>query len=552
MSEAIAPLKIRKFRTLWLAAMFSNLGSFLQAVAGSWLMLELTGSATWVGLMVASTTLPLFFLALPAGALADLIDRGTILLVSQGLMGGAAAAMAIVTYSGDISPALLLTLGLLLGVGVAFNLPAWQAMVPDLVPRGLVASAVALNSVAFNVARAIGPAIGGFILATSGPELAFGINAVSYLLVIAVIFSMRSQLSVADHDATSIPNAIALGIRFARYTAPFRRLLLLAAMFAITSAVIQSVLPTRTEELGGDELAYGVLLGAMGLGALIGAFTRKSVVETLGERSIPITITAFGVFGIVEGLAGNVTVAAIALVAIGMCWVWTLTTTNATAQLMSPQWVRGRTMSLYTLSFVGIIPIGSIIAGALADAIGAGAATTAMSVGTVILGASARRFAVPALADIESPEFTAERTGPSHVSTEGGPVMVVNTWVIDHDRFDEFIGIMNEVKAIRMRTGAYRWRLYRNASDPHRLSEVFHLVSWDEHLAQHRRIDDSSRALLLTARDFDLEHSPTTYHLIAVDTEAPEDWEVLVAAHADYHASDGSIPLSDRSQVSGR
>ena len=552
MSEAIAPLKIRQFRTLWLAAMFSNLGSFLQAVAGSWLMLELTGSATWVGLMVASTTLPLFFLALPAGALADLIDRGTILLVSQGLMGGAAAAMAIVTYSGDISPALLLTLGLLLGVGVAFNLPAWQAMVPDLVPRGLVASAVALNSVAFNVARAIGPAIGGFILATSGPELAFGINAVSYILVITVIFSIRSQLTVADHDATSIPNAIALGIRFARYTAPFRRLLLLASMFAITSAVIQSVLPTRTEELGGDELAYGVLLGAMGLGALIGAFTRKSVVESLGERSIPITITAFGVFGIVEGLAGNVTVAAIALVAIGMCWVWTLTTTNATAQLMSPQWVRGRTMSLYTLSFVGIIPIGSIIAGALADAIGAGAATAAMSVGTVILGASARRFAVPALADIESPEFTAERTGPSHVSTEGGPVMVVNTWVIDHDRFDEFIAIMNDVKAIRMRTGAYRWRLYRNASDPHRLSEVFHLVSWDEHLAQHRRIDDSSRALLLTARDFDLERSPTTYHLIAVDTEAPADWEVLVAAHADYHASDGSIPLSDRSQVSGR
>lgn len=552
MSEAIAPLKIRQFRTLWLAAMFSNLGSFLQAVAGSWLMLELTGSATWVGLMVASTTLPLFFLALPAGALADLIDRGTILLVSQGLMGGAAAAMAIVTYSGDISPALLLTLGLLLGVGVAFNLPAWQAMVPDLVPRGLVASAVALNSVAFNVARAIGPAIGGFILATSGPELAFGINAVSYILVITVIFSIRSQLTVSDHDATSIPNAIALGIRFARYTAPFRRLLLLASMFAITSAVIQSVLPTRTEELGGDELAYGVLLGAMGLGALIGAFTRKSVVESLGERSIPITITAFGVFGIVEGLAGNVTVAAIALVAIGMCWVWTLTTTNATAQLMSPQWVRGRTMSLYTLSFVGIIPIGSIIAGALADAIGAGAATAAMSVGTVILGASARRFAVPALADIESPEFTAERTGPSHVSTEGGPVMVVNTWVIDHDRFDEFIAIMNDVKAIRMRTGAYRWRLYRNASDPHRLSEVFHLVSWDEHLAQHRRIDDSSRALLLTARDFDLERSPTTYHLIAVDTEAPADWEVLVAAHADYHASDGSIPLSDRSQVSGR
>jgi MFS family permease len=544
MSDAMAPLKIRQFRTLWLAAMFSNLGSFLQAVAGSWLMLELTGSATWVGLMVASNTLPLFFLALPAGALADLVDRGTILLISQAMMGGAAAAMAIVTYSGDISPGLLLTLGLLLGVGVAFNLPAWQAMVPDLVPRGLLASAVALNSVAFNVARAVGPAIGGLILATSGPELAFGLNAVSYLIVIGVIFSIRGQLSVADHDATSIPNAIALGLRFARYTAPFRRLLLLAALFAITSSVIQSVLPTRTEELGGSEFAYGVLLGAMGLGALVGAFTRKAVVETLGERSIPTTITAFGVFGIVQGLANTLTIAIIALVAIGMCWVWTLTTTNATAQLMSPQWVRGRTMSLYTLSFVGIIPIGSIIAGALADAVGAGAATVILSIGTVILGLSARRFAVPALADIDSPEFSMERTGPAHVSTEGGPVMVVNTWVIDDARFDEFILVMNDVKAIRMRTGAYRWRLYRNASDPHRLSEVFHLVSWDEHLAQHRRIDDSSRALIRRATEFDMTGTPTTYHLIAVDTEEPADWDVLMAAHESHHASDGSIPLS--------
>ncbi len=551
MSDAMAPLKIRQFRTLWLAAMFSNLGSFLQAVAGSWLMLELTGSATWVGLMVASNTLPLFFLALPAGALADLVDRGTILLVSQGLMGGAAAAMAFVTFSGDISPGLLLALGLLLGVGVSFNLPAWQAMVPDLVPRGLVASAVALNSVAFNVARAVGPAIGGLILATSGPELAFGLNAASYVVVIAVIFTIRSQLTVADHDETSIPNAIALGIRFARYTKPFRRLLLLAALFAITSAVIQSVLPTRTEELGGGEFAYGVLLGAMGLGALIGAFTRKPVVDRLGERSIPTTITAFGIFGILQGLAPSLALATAALVAIGACWVWTLTTTNATAQLMSPEWVRGRTMSLYTLSFVGIIPIGSIIAGALADVIGAGAATVTLSVGTVVLGATARRFAVPALAEIESPEFSIERTGADHVSTQGGPVMVVNTWVIDHDRFDEFIAVMNEVKAIRMRTGAYRWRLYRNAANPHRLSEVFHLVSWDEHLAQHRRIDDSSRILLRSARDFDIEQSPTTFHLIAVDTEAPEDWDVLIAAHEDYHASDGSIPLSPEPEPAG-
>lgn len=541
----MAPLKIRQFRTLWMVSTFSNVGSFLQAVAGSWLMLELTGSATWVGLMVASNTLPLLFLALPAGALADLIDRGKILLGSQILMGASAAAMAAVTVLGTITPGLLLTFGLMLGVGVAFNLPAWQAMVPDLVPRGLVASAVALNSVAFNVARAIGPALGGLILATSGPGLAFALNALSYVVVVTVIFRIRNQLSVADPDHTSIPQAIALGIRFARFTRPFRRLLGLAALFAITSSVIQAVLPTRTEELGGGEATYGILYGAMGVGALIGAFTRKQVVETLGRRSIPTTITAFGAFGIILGFATTTWVAIPALVAIGACWVWTLTTTNATAQLMSPEWIRGRAMSLYTLAFVGIIPLGSILSGALADLLGAGMAQVTLSAAGIGLGLAAARFDIPALLDVETPEFTLERTGPLHPETEGGPVMVVNTWVVDRSRLDEFFELMGEIKDIRMKTGAYRWRLYRNASNPHRLSEVFLCVSWDEHLAQHRRIDDSSRQLLIAARDFDVDSSPGTHHLVAVDMKAPQDWDSLMAAHSRYHESDGSIPLID-------
>ena len=541
----MAPLKIRQFRTLWMVSTFSNIGSFLQAVAGSWLMLELTGSATWVGLMVASNTLPLLFLALPAGALADLIDRGKILLASQMLMGASAAAMAAVTALGTITPGLLLTFGLMLGVGVAFNLPAWQAMVPDLVPRGLVASAVALNSVAFNVARAVGPALGGLILATAGPETAFAINALSYVVVVAVIYSIRGTLSVADPDQTSIPNAIALGIRFARFTRPFRRLLALAALFAITSAAIQAVLPTRTEELGGGEATYGILYGAMGVGALIGAFTRKQVVESLGRRSIPSTITAFGVFGIVLGFATTTWIAIPALVAIGACWVWTLTTTNATAQLMSPEWIRGRAMSLYTLAFVGIVPLGSILAGALADLIGAGMAQATMSSAGIALGLVAARFDIPALREVETPEFSVERTAPLHPETVGGPVMVVNTWVVDQDRVDRFLELMTRIRDIRMKTGAYRWRLYRNASNPRRLSEVFLCISWDEHLAQHRRIDDSSRQVLISARDFDVEKNPTAYHLIAVDMEESADWDALMDAHVTYHRFDGSVPLID-------
>jgi MFS family permease len=494
--------------------------------------------------MAASTTLPLLFLALAAGAVADLANRGKVLLISQSLMGLAAAGMAAITALDLVTPGRLLGLSLLLGVGVAFNLPAWQAMVPDLVPRGMVASAVALNSVAFNVARAVGPALGGVIVATAGPELAFTINAFSYLGVIAVLAVLAPRFAAADREATSVANAIANGVRFARFTRPFRMLLLLAALFALTSAVVQTVLPNRTEELGGSADAFGLLLGAIGLGALVGAFTRHQVVETLGVRSIPITITVFGAAGVAAGLSPTIWWTIPGLLIAGMAWVWTLTTTNATAQLMSPEWVRGRAMSLYSLAFVGILPLGSILAGAVADLIGAGAAIVALSIGSIVLGVAAPRFGIPALADVVTPEFSEEHEPSGHVETEGGPVMIVNTWMIDGRTLDEFLTVMTEVRLVRLRTGAYRWRLYRNASDPHRLSEIFLTVSWDEHLAQHGRIDDASADLLRHARSFDTGDGPMTRHLVAVDVDDPDDWEPLLAAHEEFHRKDGSIPLS--------
>lgn len=524
--------------------MFSSMGTFLQAVAGSWLMLELTGSATWVGLMVASNLLPTLFLAVLAGAIADLVDRTKVMIAAQSLSGLAALAMAIVTAMDLLTPGVLLGLGLLLGVGVAFNLPAWQSFVPDLVPRGMVASAVALNSVAFNVARAVGPAIGGLILATLGAQVAFGLNALSYAAVVGVLATVGRKIRTAtDPDSHSITEAMALGLRFARFTLPFRRVLALAGLFAICSAVIQAVLPNRTAELGGEEWTYGLLLGSMGLGALIGAFTRPQFIARFGARAISTSMTIFGVFGVLLGIANSITVAVIALIAIGACWVWTLTTLNATAQLMAPGWVRGRAMSLYTLAFAGIIPVGSALSGVVADVIGAGAANAVFSGAAIVLGLLAPRFGIPALADVESPDFEEDRTVPPHADTVGGPVLISNTWVVDRDQLDAFLPAMQEVRLVRLRTGAYRWRLYRNANDPSRLTEVFLCVSWEDHLAMHRRIDDASRAIIRRAIAFDASGKPRTRHLVAVDMDRPSDWEVLVAAHEVYHRSDGSIPL---------
>jgi len=543
-TQAVAPLKISRFRALWIAAVFSNVGSFLQAVAASWLMLELTGSALWVGLMAASSTIPLLVFSLPAGAIADMFDRRKVLVVAQLTMGTSAAAMAILTALGLITPGLLLALGLLLGTGLAFNLPSWQATVPDLVPRGMVASAVALNSAGFNVARAIGPALGGFIVAVAGAQVAFGLNALSYLGLVAVLAVLARVMGSPDREQTSMRNAMALGVRFARFTPEFRKVMAVAAMFALTSSVIQSVLPVRTEELGGGAGAFGLLLGAMGAGALVGAFTRGPVTARLGRWSLPATVAIVGVAGVALGLVDSVPLAFAALIVVGVGWVWTLANLNATAQLMSPEWVRGRAMGLYMLSFAGTLPLGSILSGWVADGIGAGGAEVAFSALGIVLGiVVVPLLGIPALNDVVTPEFTDERVRYGHVDTEGGPVLMTATWQIDRDDLPEFLEVMKEVRLVRLRTGAYRWRLYRDVVDPHRLTELFLTKSWEEHLAQHARIDDASRSVLRRARDFDRGDGPTTRHLVAVDMESSDDWESLMEAHERYHASDGSIPL---------
>jgi len=532
-----------------MASVVSNVGSFLQAVAASWLMLELTHSSLWVGLMAASATLPLLFLALPAGALADMVDRRRILLVSQGLMGSAALGMALLAFLDAVTPGLLLTLGLMLGTGLALNLPAWQAMVPDLVPRGLVASAVALNSVSFNVARAVGPALGGLIVATAGPDLAFFINGISYVGVIAVILSWREEGNRSD-PPDSMRNAIALGLRFARFTPPFRRLLAVAAGFALTSAVVQSLLPNVTEEgLEGGAAMFGLLLGAMGLGALAAAFTRQTAQQRLGRLMVPLSIVGFGIAGSGVGLSRTAALTALSMFVAGIFWVWTLSTLNATVQLLAPEWIRGRAMSLYTLAFVGILPVGSIVGGAIGDVLGAPEAVAVLSLATIVIGLVTVRAGVPGLGEVVATEPPADwNLEPHGFDMIGGPVMVVSTWVIRHSELEEFLEAMNRLRLVRLSTGAYRWRLYRNAEDPHRMTEVMVLNSWQDHILQHKRIDTEAAEAIQAAAAFDRASGPTTRHLVAVevqDRQARPHWEELLAVHRDLHGQDGSIPLGD-------
>jgi MFS family permease len=509
-------------------------------------MFDLTASNSWVGLMVASTSLPLLFFAIASGALADMFDRAKIMLLAQTIMGGSALAMAILTARNVITPGVLLGLGLLLGTGVALNLPTWQALLPEMVPRDLVASAVALQSAAFNIARAIGPALGGLVYATLGAAAGFGINAITYSFVIGALLMVRSGLAKKEREQTSLGTAILLGLRYARYTPVFRRLLLLVSLFAVTSSVVQSVLPGHNEHIGGNPTTLGVLLGAMGVGALGGTAARQRVMATLGRNALVVTISLFGLAGIGLGLANNLALAAAFMCASGAFWVLTLTQLNATAQLMAPEWIRGRAMSLYTFAFLGILPLGSISSGILADAVGTSLALISISAVCTALGIVVPMFRLPSLDEVEFPEFTRERSATPHDEpVEGGPVMILNTWRIDPSEFNEFAALMSQVRLVRLRTGAYRWRLLRNVSDPTRLTEFFAVGSWEEHLAQHRRIDDASAKLILKARSFDIADGPVTRHLIDIDVADPPHFEALLTTHNVMHQTDGSIPTMD-------
>jgi MFS family permease len=549
MTSAVEPLKYPHFRWLWAGNVFSASGTFVQTVASAWLMWELTESSTWVGLIVASATLPLLFFSLTAGALADRFDRANLMLIAQAIMGGSAAAMAIITFLGLMTPGLLLALGLLIGTGLALNLPAWQALVPDLVPRGLVASAVALNSAAFNAARAIGPAFGGFLVAVYGAEAGFAFNALSYVAIIVALMLIGPNLVASARERPqSMRAAISTGIRFARFTPAFRNLMILVAVFALSSAVVQAVLPVHTAHLGGGAVAFGVLYGAMGAGALTGVIVRPRISTWVSGSWVPYTMVLFGGAGILLGLAPSVWVGGVAMFLAGMFWLLTLVTLNATAQLMSPGWIRGRAMSIYTLAFAGVLPIGSIASGVVADQIGTPGSLFVFSAGAVAIGLIAPRLGVPHLDEIETPEFT-EIAEPPHDDQmfEGGPVIVLNTWQIDQSDFTEFTDVMNEVRLVRLSTGAYRWRLFRHTSDPTRLTELMVLRSWEDHLAQHHRINDSAANLLRRARSFDRADGPVTRHLVAIDVQDPPNFDDLMAIHDALHQVDGSIPRTEDS-----
>lgn len=544
--EAFAPMRIALYRRLVISQMIFGVGLFMQVVAGNWLMLELTASPLWVGLMVASPHIPLLLLAVPSGALSDTVDRRQVLMMSATLMGISALGMTALHTMELLTAPRLLALGILMGFGLAFHAPAWHASIPNLVPKELLSQAVALSAASGGLGLALGPALGGRMVAAFGFAAPLTVAALSYAVLLLSVLSVR-RVSWRDDASSDFRTAMATGIRYVRNSAGYGWLLLVAAMFGTSSAALGAMLPNITSDkllLGPS--TYGVLLAAKGVGALIGALMLERGVLLFGPRLVSVSIAAFGLAGIAVGLSRSLTITVIALVIAGVAWTWTLTTFVSTLVLLAPAWVRSRAVSIYILALFGLLPVSTILIGSVANRIGADSALILSSVAVVALSVAVLRRPMIDAAAVSSPEPVGIRPAEGHPDIRSDyRVMVSTSWTVRPDLLDEFVKTMDEMRRIRLRTGAFRWTLYRDVIQPLRFTEVFEVHTWDQHLQQHQRLDTHSLEVIARAITFDVDDGPKTVHLVAVDAESVRDasWSSIdLTEHDELHRSDGSIP----------
>jgi MFS family permease len=498
-SSTWTPLLYTWFRWLWIASVVSNIGTWMQNVGAAWLMTELAPSALLVALVQTATNLPVFLLAVPAGAAGDLFDRRKLLLVTQGLMLAAAAVLGVMTLTRSTGPWTLLWLTFALGLGATMNGPTWQAIMPDLVPRPELPAAIALNSIGFNLARAVGPALGGAVVAAIGAGAAFMLNAVSFVGVMIVLYLWRRdpEQHARRLSTESVGRAILTGIRYVRFAPSIHSVLLRSGSFIISASALWSLLPLVAKvELRRDSTGYGVLLGCMGVGSILGALMLRRLRQIFSlDAMVTSAVALFGAVNVLLAYLASYVTVALALIVAGVGWMTVNSTLTTATQTSVPSWVRARTLAVYLLVFQGAMAVGSVIWGAVATRLGL--RTTLLCAGIALLIAAASTFRLR-LAGLR--EFDTRPSGhwPEPIlmverQEEHGPVLVTVEYCIDPNQGREFARTMQLMRRIRRRDGALRWGLFEDAATPGRYIETYVVESWAEHLRQHERVTVSDR-----------------------------------------------------------
>jgi MFS family permease len=489
----LVPLRVPVFRSLWLANLFSSFGGLVQGVGAAWLMTSLADSVDMVALVQSSTTLPIMLFSLLGGAIADSFNRRRVMLGAQLFMALVSVLLMVATYAGLITPWSLLAFTFLIGCGMAFNNPAWQASVAELVPRPLLPAAVALNSIGFNLSRSFGPAVGGAIVAAAGAAAAFAFNAVSYLgLVVALLLWKPSTAAGTTLPREAIGPALMAGIRYVAMSPNIVRVLVRSFIFSFSAIVVLALLPVTAARLpGGGPLTYGVLLGAFGAGAVGGALASAWLQVRLGaERVVQLAFTGFAVCAAVLGLSSSALLMGFGLVLGGASWVLAMSLFNVSVQLSSPRWVLARALSVYQTATFGGMAVGSWIWGELAE--GASLAAALLAGAACLLGGAVMGFRLPlpprTTLDLDPLDRFREPHVELDVQARSGPVVIEITYRIRRENVPAFLRIMGERQRIRQRDGARRWRLLRDMGEPEFWTETYEAPTWTEYVRHNLRL----------------------------------------------------------------
>jgi MFS family permease len=511
-SSPLAVLRHKTYRTLWVAQMFSNFGSLVQAVGAAWLMTELVASPDWVAAVQAATTLPLVLFSMLGGAVADLWERRLAMMAAQGWMLISAVVLAVMTAMGEASPVLLLVMTFALGTGQAFSGPAWQASVGQLVPRVDLPAAIALGSMGFNLARSLGPALGGLIVTLSGAEGAFLFNAGSFIGMLVCLLLWPRAAEQRGLPREHLFYAVVTGARYVSGALGIRSVMVRSFGFNLHSSALLALLPlVAKDSLQGGPFTYGILLGSFGFGAVIGGVFSVRLRSHAGtEKMLLASTIVYGVGTVVVGTEPWIVVDMLVLMACGASWLMNNSSLNVTVQLLAPNWVKARTLAIYQTAMFAGVALGSWAWGYIATLYGVPMALVGAGVFGLATLALALRFRAPVVENIDltpvdplpMPDLGVD-LGP-----ESGPMLVTVEYDVAPERAGGFVTAMREIRRIRRRDGAVGWTLYQDVVKPRRWVESYMLPTWTDLLRLRERRTAADNDAFARARAFHAGATP--------------------------------------------
>ncbi|HPE59459.1 MAG: MFS transporter [Thiothrix sp.] len=499
--SALSPFKHRTFAIMWLAALISNIGTWMHSVGASWLMTDLSPSPLLISLVQSAAMLPMFLFALPAGALADIFNRRTLLLLTNGFMFVAAILFAILVWRGEATALWLLLLTFCLGAGTAFMAPAWQAVIPRMVPREDLPQAIALGGISMNLSRAVGPAVAGILISLYGLASPFVLNAASFIFIILALVWWKYQSPTPSRTLPPerVFPAIRAGTRYAWHSQPMKNTLWHVLGFMFFANAFWGLLPLISRsQLAGGASFFGFMMAAIGIGGVLGAFLLPTFKARLSANQL-VALGGVGAALVIALLAftRNQALALGASFVFGLSWILVLSTLNISAQVALPDWVRARGLAVYLMTFSGSMSLGAAFWGWLADAASIRAAMLGAAAGALIFIAFARRFE---LQQGENLDFSPSHYWPEpvtyqEINHDAGPVLVQVRYRIDPTNRTAFLEALYALRASRKRNGAYRWGIYEDTRQPGAYVEYYLEETWAEHLRHHDRLPHADTPL---------------------------------------------------------